>query len=131
MAKKTEETKQRDMATQVIADIMTRNVNLTKEEYADMLKKMGINPDDIKLDSVSEEDRLSRIRQNFYGTMVNMFALTYNQANALMEEIEVFRAQLNAICEKLGIDTTELKTSTDRLNEAAEKYLKKKTNFSK
>ena len=49
----------------------------------------------------------------------------------LSEEIEVFRAQLNAICEKLGIDTTELKTSTDRLNEAAEKYLKKKTNFSK
>lgn len=111
----------------LIADIMTRNVNLSKEEYAEMMKKLGMNITD--LDKISEQDRLARIRMNFYGTMINMFFSTYQQNMALQEELESMRASQRAICEKLGIDYDSCKTSQDRLNEATEEYLKKKTNF--
>ena len=111
----------------LIADIMTRNVNLSKEEYAEKLKKMGF---DVKeLEKTTDEERLARIRMNFYGSMINMFFATYQQANDLMEELDSLRASLRAICEKLGIDYDSCKTTQDKLNEATEKFLKKKTNF--
>ena len=113
----------------LVASIMTKNVNITREEYNEVLKRVGVKEED--LDKCTDEERTARIRQNFYGTMLNMFLSTFSQLRFLQEEVEVFRAQLNAICEKLGIDTSELKTSTDRVNEAAEQLLKKKANFNR
>ena len=124
MAKKTEQELQ---LINLVADIMTRNVNLSKEEYAEKMASLGLNVED--LEKTTDEERLARIRMNFYGSMINMYFATYQQCNALQEELESMRASQRAICEKLGIDYDSCKTTQDKLNEATEKFLKKKTNF--
>ena len=105
----------------LIGNIMTRNVNLTKEEYCKMLKDVGLAAQDV--DNIDEETRLSRIRSNFYGTIINMMFSLLSGYEALAQEIEVFRSQLKALCEKNGIDVSELKTANDKMNEAAAEYL--------
>lgn len=108
----------------IVGSIMTNNVGLSKEEYKDMLKKVGVNiPGE---DKATDEDRLQRIQANFYGTTINMLFTILRQYDALAEEVEVWRALLGACCEKLGIDVSKIKTSTDLVNEAAADYIKTK-----
>lgn len=108
----------------IVGSIMTNNVGLSKEEYKDMLKKVGMNiPGE---DKATDEDRLQRIQANFYGTTINMLFTILRQYDALAEEVEVWRALLGACCEKLGIDVSKIKTSTDLVNEAAADYIKTK-----
>ena len=103
---------------------MTNNVGLSKEEYDAMLKKIGINFEGE--DKATDKERLERIKGNFYGTITNMLFSLIRQNNALQEEIEVWRSLLKALCEKNGIDTSKLKTSTDIINEAAAKYIQQR-----
>lgn len=108
----------------IVGSIMTNNVGLSKEEYEDMLKKVGVNiPGE---DKATNEDRLKRIQANFYGTSINMLFTILRQYDALAEEVETWRALLGACCEKLGIDVSKIKTSTDLVNEAAANYIKTK-----
>lgn len=108
----------------IVGSIMTNNVGLSKEEYEDMLKKVGVNiPGE---DKATDEDRLQRIQANFYGTTINMLFTILRQYDALAEEVETWRALLGACCEKLGIDVSKIKTSTDLVNEAAADYIKTK-----
>ena len=108
----------------IVGSIMTNNVGLSKEEYEDMLKKVGVNiPGE---DKATNEDRLQRIQANFYGTTINMLFTILRQYDALAEEVETWRALLGACCEKLGIDVSKIKTSTDLVNEAAADYIKTK-----
>lgn len=108
----------------IVGSIMTNNVGLSKEEYKDMLKKVGVNiPGE---DKATDEDRLQRIQANFYGTTINMLFTILRQYDALAEEVETWRALLGACCEKLGIDVSKIKTSTDLVNEAAADYIKTK-----
>lgn len=108
----------------IVGSIMTNNVGLSKEEYEDMLKKVGVNiPGE---DKATDEDRLQRIQANFYGTIINMLFTILRQYDALAEEVETWRALLGACCEKLGIDVSKIKTSTDLVNEAAADYIKTK-----
>ncbi len=106
----------------LIGDIMTRNTDLTKEEYCEKLKSVGLLPKDV--DKVDDVTRLARIRSNYYGTMVNMNFSLLQSIEELKDEVETQRAMLNRICEKLGIDTADIKTASDRLNETAEEYLR-------
>lgn len=108
----------------IIGSIMTNNVGLSKEEYDAMLKKIGINFEGE--DKATDKERLERIQSNFYGTITNMLFSLLRQNNALQEEVEVWRSLLKALCEKLGIDTSKLKTSTDIINEAAAKYIQQR-----
>ena len=103
---------------------MTNNVTLSKEEYNEMLKRVGANFEGE--DKATDRERLERIQSNFYGTIVNMLFTLLRQNNALQEEIEVWRSLLKALCEKNGIDTSKLKTSTDIINEAAAKYIQQR-----
>ena len=121
MAKK--KTEQVDLI-QVIGNIMTRNVNLSKEEYSEILKQTGIEAKD--LDKVNETERLARIRANYYGTSINILFTLLQRLSILEEEIESQRAVLKEMCKKFGIETSHIKTSTERVNEAAERYLNKK-----
>lgn len=108
----------------IVGSIMTNNVGLSKEEYEDMLKKVGVNiPGE---DKATDEDRLQRIQANFYGTIINMLFTILRQYDALAEEVETWRALLGACCDKLGIDVSKIKTSTDLVNEAAADYIKTK-----
>lgn len=108
----------------IVGSIMTNNVGLSKEEYEDMLKKVGVNiPGE---DKATDKDRLQRIQANFYGTTINMLFTILRQYDALAEEVETWRALLGACCEKLGIDVSKIKTSTDLVNEAAADYIKTK-----
>ena len=109
----------------IIGSIMTNNVTLTKEEYNEMLKRVGANFEGE--DKATDRERLERIQSNFYGTIVNMLFTLLRQNNALQEEIEVWRSLLKALCDKNGIDTSKLKTSTDIINEAAAKYIQQRT----
>lgn len=113
----------------LVAHILTSNVNVSKEEYKDILKKVGIPEAD--LDKTSEEDRTARIKANYYGTMLNMNLSIFNMLNALRDEMETLRAILSAICNALGIDVKEIKSSTDKVNEAAINYLNKQTELAK
>lgn len=106
----------------LIGDIMTRNTDLSKEEYCEKLKSAGLLPKDV--DKVDDVTRLARIRSNYYGTMVNMNFSLLQSIEELKDEVETQRAILNKICEKLGIDTADIKTASDRLNETAEEYLR-------
>lgn len=108
----------------IIGSIMTNNVTLTKEEYNEMLKRVGASFDGE--DKATDRERLERIQSNFYGTIVNMLFTLLRQNNALQEEIEVWRSLLKAVCEKLGIDASQLKTTTDIINEAAAKYIQQR-----
>lgn len=108
----------------IVGSIMTNNVGLSTEEYEAMLKKIGVNiPGE---DKATDKERLERIKGNFYGTTINMLFTILRQYNALAEEVEVWRALLGACCEKLGIDVSKIKTSTDLVNEAAADYIKTK-----
>lgn len=109
----------------IIGSIMTNNVTLSKEEYNEMLKRVGANFEGE--DKATDRERLERIQSNFYGTIVNMLFTLLRQNNALQEEIEVWRCLLKALCDKNGIDTSKLKTSTDIINEAAAKYIQQRT----
>ena len=113
----------------LVADIMTRNVNLSKEEYRDVLIKIGVPEQE--LDKCTEEERAARIKSNYYGTMLNMNLSIYNALNQLRDENETMRAVLSAICKALGIDVEDIKSSTDKVNEAAAEYLKKQTELVK
>ena len=108
----------------IVGSIMTNNVGLSTEEYEAMLKKIGVNlPGE---DKATDKERLERIKGNFYGTTINMLFTILRQYNALAEEVEVWRALLGACCEKLGVDVSKVKTSTDKMNEAVENYVKTK-----
>lgn len=130
---KSNNTKKQNTATQndeftvqkVVGSIMTNNVGLSKEEYDEMLKKIGVNFEGE--DKATDKERLERIQANYYGTTINMLFSLIRQINALQEEVEVWRSLLKAICEKNGIDVSKLKTSTDIINEAAAKYIQQRT----
>ena len=109
----------------MIGNLMTRTVNLSKDEYCDMLREIGLQPKDV--DKVDENDRLCRIRSNYYGTSINMMFSLLQEQEALREEVATTRALLNAICKKVGIEVEEIKTSADRVNEAAAAYLDAQT----
>ena len=105
-------------------DYESGSIILSKEEYENMLKKVGVNiPGE---DKATDKDRLQRIQANFYGTTINMLFTILRQYDALAEEVETWRALLGACCEKLGIDVSKIKTSTDLVNEAAADYIKTK-----
>lgn len=136
MAKKTEKKteltpEQEEMVKmhQLVGTIMTKNVNLSKDEYNKMLEQIGLNFEGE--DKATPEERLERIRANFYGTMLNLFFTTHSMINSLTAEVECWRALLKAICEHLGIDVDEIKTSTDRVNEVAEKLIREQLNKKK
>ena len=125
MAKKKVEQKQEKDLRAIIGDIMTRNVNLSVEEYNKMLAEAGLKPVDVE--KVDEPTRLTRIRANYYGTSINMHFAILQSISVLTEEIEKQRAILTRLCEKMGINVEDIKTSTDLVNEATEKFLKAKT----
>lgn len=113
----------------LLGAILTTNVELTKEEYNEMLKRLGLKPiDDEKTDS---KERLNRIKGNFYGSMVNILLNENGQLRVVAEELMAQRAILMEICKKNGIDVSKVKTSQDKKNEAVEKALKKQSNFKK
>ena len=113
----------------LLGAILTTNVELTKEEYNELLKRLGLKPIDIE--KTDSKERLNRIKGNFYGSMVNILLNENGQLKVVAEELMAQRAILEEICKKNGIDVSKVKTSQDKMNEAVEKTLKKQSNFKK
>ena len=113
----------------LLGAILTTNVELTKEEYNELLKRLGLKPIDIE--KTDSKERLNRIKGNFYGSMVNILLNENGQLKVVAEELMAQRAILMEICKKNGIDVSKVKTSQDKMNEAVEKALKKQSNFKK
>ena len=113
----------------LLGAILTTNVELTKEEYNELLKRLGLKPIDIE--KTDSKERLNRIKGNFYGSMVNILLNENGQLKVVAEELMAQRAILTEICKKYGIDVSKVKTSQDKKNEAVEKALKKQSNFKK
>ena len=113
----------------LLGAILTTNVELTKEEYNEMLKRLGVKPIDIE--KTDSKERLNRIKSNFYGSMVNILLNENGQLKVIAEELMAQRSILMEICKKHGIDVSKVKTSQDKMNEAVEKALKKQSNFKK
>ena len=125
MAKKKVEQNNEQSLLKVIGNILTSNVNLTTEEYNKILAEAGLKPADVE--KVNEQDRLTRIKANYYGTSINMLFSILQSISVLTEEISVYRAIAQRVCKKLDIRIEDIKTSQDRVNEATERYLKAKT----
>ena len=113
----------------LLGAILTTNVELTKEEYNEMLKRLGLKP--IDTEKTDSTERLNRIKGNFYGSMVNILLNENGQLKVVAEELMAQRAILMEICKKNGIDVSKVKTSQDKMNEAVEKALKKQSNIKK
>ena len=113
----------------LLGAILTTNVELTKEEYNEMLKRLGLKP--IDTEKTDSTERLNRIKSNFYGSIANILLNENGQLKVVAEELMAQRAILMEICKKNGIDVSKVKTSQDKMNEAIEKALKKQSNFKK
>ena len=113
----------------LLGAILTTNVELTKEEYNEMLKRLGLKP--IDTEKTDSTERLNRIKSNFYGSIANILLNENGQLKVVAEELMAQRAILMEICKKNGIDVSKVKTSQDKMNEAVEKALKKQSNFKK
>ena len=127
--KKDEKQVQEVTLENLLGAILTTNVELSKEEYNEMLKRLGLKPIDIE--KTDSKERLNRIKGNFYGSMVNILLNENGQLKVIAEELMAQRAILMELCKKNGIDVSKVKTSQDKMNEAVEKALKKQSNFKK
>ena len=127
--KKDEKEVQEVTLENLLGAILTTNVELTKEEYNELLKRLGLKP--IDTEKTDSTERLNRIKGNFYGSMVNILLNENGQLKVVAEELMAQRAILMEICKKNGIDVSKVKTSQDKMNEAVEKALKKQSNFKK
>ncbi len=108
----------------VVGSIMTKNVEMTFEEYNAMLEKIGMPK--VEIEKTNSQERLARIQSNFYGTIVNMNFSLLRQVDALTQEVECWRALLRAMCEKMGIDASNIKTANDITQEAIAKFFNAK-----
>ena len=127
--KKDEKEVQEVTLENLLGAILTTNVELTKEEYNEMLKRLGLKP--IDTEKTDSTERLNRIKSNFYGSIANILLNENGQLKVVAEELMAQRAILMEICKKNGIDVSKVKTSQDKMNEAVEKALKKQSNFKK
>ena len=127
--KKDEKEVQEVTLENLLGAILTTNVELTKEEYNELLKRLGLKP--IDTEKTDSTERLNRIKSNFYGSIANILLNENGQLKVVAEELMAQRAILMEICKKNGIDVSKVKTSQDKMNEAVEKALKKQSNFKK
>ncbi len=128
--KKNENEVQKEITLEnLLGAILTTNVELSKDEYNEMLKRLGLKP--IEIEKTDSKERLNRIKGNFYGSMVNILLNENGQLKVIAEELMAQRTALMELCKKHGIDISKVKTSQDRMNEAVERALKKQSNFKK
>ena len=122
MAKQSENT-----LKNLLGAIMTSNVNISDEEYKQMLDSVALNYDKVngkkkRADLPTIEERRERVRQNYYGNTINFLYQIFSVVNDLYLKAEKNRLVLNEIAKKLGIEVDEIKTADEKAMEAVEKY---------
>ena len=105
-----DEEKQEELTlAKLVGSVLTKNVELTKEEYNEMLKKIGLPT--LEEEKTTGAERLERIKANYYGTVINMLFQVIRQYGLVCDELMVLRTAVTELCKKNGIDISELKTS--------------------
>lgn len=122
MAKQSENT-----LKNLLGAIMTSNVNISDEEYKQMLDSVALNYDKVngkkkRTALPTIEERRERVRQNYYGNTINFLYQIFSVVNDLYLKEEKNRLVLNEIAKKLGIEVDEIKTADEKAMEAVERY---------
>lgn len=121
----TPETEKKYDYQDVLATIMTHNVNISNEEYERMLTAVGANYDNLHSLKQGEhaptlDERRKRIEMNYYGTSINFL---YSIYTALGEFINQYTPLIEAIASKVGVDFEKVETPEEQAMKAAANYL--------
>ena len=108
----------------ILGKIMTDKVEISEQEYKEMLKAVAGNYNKInktggKLPTLSE--RRKRIQTNYYGQSINMLYQILNLQTSFIEQVIPV---IEAIADKVGVQFEQVKTADEKAMEAAAEYLK-------
>ena len=108
----------------ILGKIMTDKVEISEQEYKEMLKAVAGNYNKInktggKLPTLSE--RRKRIQTNYYGQSINMLYQILNLQTSFIEQVIPV---IEAIADKVGVQFEQVKTADEKAMEAAAEFLK-------
>lgn len=111
----------------ILGSIMSKNVNISNEEYEKLLDEVATNYD-TKEDTKEEnkptlEERRERIRMNYYGTNTNFL---YQILTTINDFFSNYAPLIEAIAEKVGVDFEKVETEEDKAMKAAAEYLRER-----
>lgn len=112
---------------EVLASILTKNVNMSDEEYKQMLDEVSSNYEsnqknkDENYKAPTLEERRERVRMNFYGSITNFL---FQILNTINEFYSNYAPMIEAIADKVGVEWEDMQTEEDKAMEAAAEYLR-------
>lgn len=109
---------------ELIGNIMSHNVNLSEEEYNNILMETAKTYDENNKEQTSEvslEEKRKRIELNYYGSSIN---LQLQLVNMLNDYFRNYVPLIEAIAEKVGVEFEKIETEEDKAMKAAAEYLR-------
>lgn len=108
----------------ILGKIMTDKVEISEQDYKEMLKAVAGNYDKInktsgKMPTLNE--RRKRIQSNYYGQSINMLYQVLNLQTSFIEQVIPV---IEAIADKVGVQFEQVKTADEKAMEAAAEFLK-------